>query len=236
MRLLIGLLTVVILAACGSPSQPANALASQAPSAQVASSPPPTPTRPPTAAPATPTASPDPTVEPSVEASPVESSGSASLWPKGAITAAEAARKIGKVAIVCGRVASAAYAKSTSGKPTFLNFDKPYPDQIFTVVIWSDDRPAFRTAPEKAFLDRDVCIQGKVERYRGTPQITSVGGDVMEPGWFSPWAKDDMDCVRQGSHMTDTCELILDISVEIRVTEEEMYRDFEPYWVRWRLD
>lgn len=31
----------------------------------------------------------------------------------------------------------------SKGKPTFINFDKRYPSQDFTVMIWGDDRPGF---------------------------------------------------------------------------------------------
>ena len=32
---------------------------------------------------------------------------------------------------------------NSKGKPTFINFDKPYPSQDFTVMIWDDDRAEF---------------------------------------------------------------------------------------------
>jgi hypothetical protein len=31
----------------------------------------------------------------------------------------------------------------SKGKPTFINFDKPYPNQDFTVMIWDDDWAGF---------------------------------------------------------------------------------------------
>lgn len=51
------------------------------------------------------------------------------------ITAAEAKDHIGDRATVCGKVASTHYAKSSKGEPTFLNLDKPYPKEIFTILI-----------------------------------------------------------------------------------------------------
>jgi hypothetical protein len=54
----------------------------------------------------------------------------------GQLTAAEAKDHIGKKLIVCGTVVSARHATRSRGQPTFLNLDKPYPNQIFTVVIW----------------------------------------------------------------------------------------------------
>jgi hypothetical protein len=50
-------------------------------------------------------------------------------------SAAEAKDHFGESATVCGEVASTRYVASSKGQPTFLNLDKPYPNQIFTVVI-----------------------------------------------------------------------------------------------------
>ena len=96
--------------------------------------------------------------------------------PPGAIAAAEASTHINEVATVCGWVASARYVYWTRGQPTFLNLDQPYPDQIFTVVIYSLDRPKFGMAPEKRFLDKPICVTGLVEEEEGLPQIV-----VTEP-------------------------------------------------------
>ena len=59
------------------------------------------------------------------------------------ITASEAIHHVGETATVCGKVASTRYARRSTGKPTFLNLDKPYPDQILTAVIWGKDRNKF---------------------------------------------------------------------------------------------
>ena len=59
------------------------------------------------------------------------------------LTTSEAKEHFGETATVCGEVASTRYADSTKGQPTFLNLDKPYPNQIFTIVIWGDNRSKF---------------------------------------------------------------------------------------------
>jgi micrococcal nuclease len=87
------------------------------------------------------------------------------------ISASEAKNHMGQTATVCGVVASARYADSAKGKPTFLNLDKPYPDPIFTAVIWEADRPKFGQ-PETELKDKRICVTGKIEEYRGTPEIT----------------------------------------------------------------
>ena len=82
------------------------------------------------------------------------------------LTAAEAKDHIGEQATVCGRVASTRYAATTRGKPTFLNLDKPYPNPIFTALIWGGDREKFGT-PEEKFRDKQICVTGKISQYRG---------------------------------------------------------------------
>ena len=87
------------------------------------------------------------------------------------IPASEAKNHMGETATVCGVVASARYADSAKGKPTFLNLDKPYPNAIFTAVIWEADRPKFGQ-PETELKDKRICVTGKIEEHRGTPEIT----------------------------------------------------------------
>jgi endonuclease/exonuclease/phosphatase family metal-dependent hydrolase len=83
----------------------------------------------------------------------------------------EAAAHAGETATVCGRVAGASFARSIRGQPTFLNLDRPYPDQAFTVVIWGDDRPGFGR-PESTLAGRAICVTGIIRMHRGRPEIT----------------------------------------------------------------
>lgn len=87
------------------------------------------------------------------------------------LTAREATDHIGERATVCGTVASARYAYSSRGRPTFLNLDKPYPDHVFTIVIWGGDRGRFDSPPEKTFRSLAICATGLIEAYRGVPQM-----------------------------------------------------------------
>jgi DNA/RNA endonuclease YhcR with UshA esterase domain len=86
------------------------------------------------------------------------------------LSASEAKDHIGEIATVCGDVVSTRYAASTKGQPTFLNLDKPYPNQIFTVLIWGSNRRKFGT-PEIDYKGKRVCATGKITEYRGTPEI-----------------------------------------------------------------
>jgi DNA/RNA endonuclease YhcR with UshA esterase domain len=105
------------------------------------------------------------------------------VLPQRTVTADEAKTLVGKDAKVCGTVKSARYASRSSRKPTFLNFDKPYPDQVFTVVIFEEDRAKF-DKPEEKFRDKDICVTGKVQEFRGTPEIVAT-----DPKQITEWKK-----------------------------------------------
>lgn len=96
------------------------------------------------------------------------------------LTAQEAKQHIGEIATVCGTVASARYASSTKGQPTFLNLDKSYPDQIFTIVIWGSSRQKFGT-PESDYSAKRICVTGKIKEYRGSPEIIADSPKQIRP-------------------------------------------------------
>jgi hypothetical protein len=88
------------------------------------------------------------------------------------ISAAEAKNHVGERGTVCGEVASTHYAARSRGNPTFINLDKPYPDQIFTVLIWGSDRPKFGD-PEVRYRNKHICATGKISDYKGVPEIVA---------------------------------------------------------------
>jgi micrococcal nuclease len=89
----------------------------------------------------------------------------------GRLSALEAAAHIGEEATICGVVASATFAARSRRQPTFLNLDRPYPDHIFTVVIWGANRDAFSPPPEIAYRNRRICVTGLIKEYRGRPEM-----------------------------------------------------------------
>lgn len=133
---------------------------------------------------------PAPTPSPAIAATPSPAATAAPVTsrtkrvpaiPKKATTAKQAGNNIGKTKTVCGKVATATYAKSTTGRPTYLNLDKPYPRQIFTILIWSEYRSLYKRAPEKLFRGKTVCVRGPISTYNGTPQIIARGSKVWIP-------------------------------------------------------
>lgn len=88
------------------------------------------------------------------------------------ISAAEAKNHIGEKATVCGDVASTRYAARSRGNPTFINLDKAYPNQVFTVLIWGSDRVKFGN-PEEEYKAKRLCATGKISDYKGVPEIVA---------------------------------------------------------------
>lgn len=88
------------------------------------------------------------------------------------ITAAEARNHVGENATVCGGVASTHYAARSRGNPTFINLDRPYPAEIFTLLIWDTDRAKFGN-PEERYRNARICVTGQISEYRGVPQIVA---------------------------------------------------------------
>jgi len=77
---------------------------------------------------------------------------------------------INETATVCGKVSATRYLDSSAKRPTFLNFDKPYPNHTFTAVIMGENRSKFG-APEETYRDKDVCVTGKIVLFNEKPQI-----------------------------------------------------------------
>ncbi len=79
--------------------------------------------------------------------------------------AAEAKKKIGQLAVMTGKVADV----HKSEKVIQINIGPKYPKQDFTAVIFASD---FATFPDVDKLKgQTVEISGKVEGYKGKPQI-----------------------------------------------------------------
>jgi hypothetical protein len=95
------------------------------------------------------------------------------------IPSSQAKDHVGATATVCGHVADARHLESGSG-PTFLNFDKPYPDHTFTAFIAGDNRAKFGT-PEKLYADKDVCVTGAILLYNGKPEIVLTDPEQLKP-------------------------------------------------------
>ena len=91
----------------------------------------------------------------------------------------DAMAHLGQIGTVCGEVASTKYAVHSKGRPTYLNIGQPYPNHIFTAVIWGEYRAQFGT-PEQKYKEKRVCVTGRITEYQGAAQI-----EVQEKEYLS---------------------------------------------------
>jgi len=84
------------------------------------------------------------------------------------IDACQAGNYYGKEVIVEGRVVDTYRSKKNN---VFLNFEKPYPNQCFSVVIFSSDLYKFVENSEKYYNQKTVRVRGKIQEYQGKPEI-----------------------------------------------------------------
>ena len=85
----------------------------------------------------------------------------------------DATKYIGQTVTVCGKIFGGKYLNTAKNTPTFLNMGAAYPNQLLTIVIWGDARKNFTYAPEEKLKNKTVCITGRVEMFKGKPQITA---------------------------------------------------------------
>ena len=82
----------------------------------------------------------------------------------------EAADHVGETTTVCGAVASASYLPQAPQSPTFLDLGRPFPNQIFSAIIFGADRAKFGT-PETSMRDKSICVKGTIFLYQGKPKM-----------------------------------------------------------------
>ena len=65
---------------------------------------------------------------------------------------------------VCGTVSS---TKKTRKGHVFINLDKSFPNQIFSITIWSSNAINFSYQPNKYLVSKKVCVTGKLTDNNG---------------------------------------------------------------------
>jgi micrococcal nuclease len=87
------------------------------------------------------------------------------------IRAEEASNYLRQSMMVCGKVVDTEYLVRGRGQPTFLNLNRPYPNHIFTIVIFGSERDSFEKPPETFYDGKDVCVSGLIVEHKGKPQM-----------------------------------------------------------------
>jgi DNA/RNA endonuclease YhcR with UshA esterase domain len=81
------------------------------------------------------------------------------------IGSAQATNWIGKQVIVTGVVAQVRIRPSL----TFLNFDKAFPSNLFTVIVRNKNTNEFESL--SALRGKAVSVQGEIKNYNGKPEM-----------------------------------------------------------------
>lgn len=90
---------------------------------------------------------------------------SASSWgDEGVIASTQAGQYVGTDITVCGHVAQVV----VKDRYSYINFDKKYPNQEFTLFITKQQE----YGDLKQYENRHVCAGGKIGSYKGKPEIT----------------------------------------------------------------
>ena len=95
------------------------------------------------------------------------------------VSACQAVNFPEKEMIIEGKVSNAFRSKTNT---IFLNFEKSYPKQCFTAVIFSSNKSKFIENPEKYYSKKTVRLKGKIQKYQGTPEIILKNPAQIEVG------------------------------------------------------
>jgi DNA/RNA endonuclease YhcR with UshA esterase domain len=85
--------------------------------------------------------------------------------PAKTISAAESDKHYDETLTVTGKVAQVSIRPSMA----YLNFDKSYPSNLFTAVIYARATNKFASLPKLA--GKDVAVTGKVVKFRSKPEM-----------------------------------------------------------------
>ncbi|MFN8253644.1 MAG: hypothetical protein U0V75_17365 [Ferruginibacter sp.] len=83
------------------------------------------------------------------------------------IPADSASKHIGDSVTVC----SAVFGIKSLEKLTFINLGAAHPNSPLTIVIFSKDLGHFKATPAELYTNKKVCVTGRLEAFRGKPQI-----------------------------------------------------------------
>ena len=91
-----------------------------------------------------------------------------------------AGKYLGRKVIVEGKIVDTYHHLKSN--TVFLNFEKPYPNQCFTGVIFSSNLYKFVQNPEDYYLNKIVRIVGEIKEYKGRPEIILEDPSQIEVG------------------------------------------------------
>jgi hypothetical protein len=78
---------------------------------------------------------------------------------------------VGDSVSFCSKVYNSRHYESSENKPTVLDLQSNFSDPLVNIVIMDQDRRRFPEAPEKIYLNKDVCITGVVMMRNNIPYV-----------------------------------------------------------------
>jgi len=83
----------------------------------------------------------------------------------------------GKKHTVCGKVVS---TKKTDAGHVFINLDKQFPNQIFSISIFESNIVNFDYEPELYLMNQEVCFKGEIGEFNGTTSMVIDNGKQVK--------------------------------------------------------
>ena len=91
----------------------------------------------------------------------------------------DAAKHVGDSVKVCTKIYGGRYFEDSKTSPTLLNAGAKFPNAPLTLVIFGNKRTAFKNKPETYYIDKEVCITGKIILYKDKPEIILESEDQI---------------------------------------------------------
>ena len=93
------------------------------------------------------------------------------LLPRGHFNSVMAKHHVGnkRDLAICGTVVSARYSRSGN---LWMNLDKIFPNQVFSVMIREKDLIHFPFDPKSHLMGKTICCSGRISELNGTPTMT----------------------------------------------------------------
>lgn len=103
----------------------------------------------------------------------------ADLLPRNTFNTVQAQYYTGKneTIKVCGTVVG---TKLSSKGNIFINLDKKFPNQIFSISIFKDNVVNFSYQPDEFLAGKKICVTGKVTTVNGVPTMNVVNEKAIE--------------------------------------------------------
>jgi hypothetical protein len=83
----------------------------------------------------------------------------------------DASKHIGEIVTICDKIYEGDFKNNSRMSPTILKMGGVYPKHKMSILINYKDRKNFTDTPETYYVEKDVCITGKVIEIKGKPCI-----------------------------------------------------------------